>query len=771
MRPAAALWVFALVLAAACGSESSPLAPPTVRLQLAPADPDFRPEPGAHVVRTLAVPEGLAPWSVNAGGAQVVPRKMNGPEQPVTRAVHLPRVRRGPLRVTLPGRYEPGSFHQIAVRLLGGGSAELRAVLARGGQPAVASRTLFVPGRREAVRVVLDVPQMRSRRNELDELRIELDDVTGNWFLGDVDLLAKPLRHWLPRVERGAGLIDIQSEARRGVGLSSQVPLACELDAPAEGGRLAFSLGWPLAVRDRSEHGSVHAILGQDRRELLREVIPLGRGTAPRPWNEHWIDLVPFAGRHLWLRFELESGTGEEMLVALSEPHVVSPRDNPITVLLVTSDTHRADHLGASGAVAGLRTPALDALAARGLLFTNCFSSANVTIPSHVALMTGTHPRDTGILSNQSELAQAAPTLAEVFRDAGWLTLAVTSNRTLGRPQMGLGQGFDRTSWPDEAFREGQRSVDVLERWLPEAEGRPLFCWLHLFDAHTPYLPPPPYDTLCWPQGRDAKDPALPDPHFPVPRYWAGVRDPDWIRAQYAGEIGYLDAQLARILNHPRIRTGIVAVTADHGESLGQHGIWWDHNGLYPDTVHVPLILSWPALESPGRIDDPVRQVDVGRTLLELAGVESDFPGRDLTAQIDPEEPRFALASGGTMASVARGPWYLLLGLDDRTDRLPWKDPGFEYGEVRLFDLAHDPGCRHDLVEAEPERAREMRALLIAWLDGAQPTDWEAGRGGVRDESMLEDLARLGYAPGTEREAPHRLYDPERAGAWAERFE
>src|SRR5690606_14477718 len=123
---------------------------------------------------------------------------------------------------------------------------------------------------------------------------------------------------------------------------------------------------------------------------------------------------------------------------------------------------------------------------------------------------------------------------------------------------------------------------------------RPLFVWLHLFDAHSPYRPPEAFAARYYPAGRDPFDPSLPPPDLPDGVLgWdlEGLRDPAWPAAAYKGEVSYLDMQLGRLLHHPRAGAGIVAVTADHGESLGHHGIYYAHSMLYTDSLHVPLVL------------------------------------------------------------------------------------------------------------------------------------------------------------------------------------
>jgi arylsulfatase A-like enzyme len=459
----------------------------------------------------------------------------------------------------------------------------------------------------------------------------------------------------------------------------------------------------------------------EERREL-----PLGE---PEAWHAARVDLSPAAGRPVNVRIEPAVEGAGTFYVALAGVRLIAPDPDPPTVVLVTSDTHRADHVGAARLGVDVRTPAIDALAARGAWFEDCFAPSHITLPSHAALFTGASPRDTGVLDNNTALSAAAPTLAEAFRDAGWLTCASTSLDILADSHSGFGQGFERVSAP-EGTRTADETVDVALRWLDEARGRPLFLWVHVADAHAPYAPPEPFDGLYYSKERDAFDPAL-EPNGEPPRWMPDVRDADYVRALYRGEVSFLDDELARLFAHPRAAQGVVAFTADHGECLGQHDIWWRHKDLYPDTLHVPLVLAWPGAPGGERRAQPARLIDLGRTLLDLAGLaEVPFPGANLLSGAAPAA-RFALATNRRSAAVTKGGWHLIQHLRD-------------HHRVELFHLARDPACVRDLVLDEPERARALRAELLVWLAAAEGPGWAGGRN--EDPATLRRLAELGYA-------------------------
>ena len=425
-------------------------------------------------------------------------------------------------------------------------------------------------------------------------------------------------------------------------------------------------------------------------------------------------------------------------------------------MLLVTSDTHRGDFIGAAARPAGVLTPNLDRLAARGVTFQDCWASTNVTNPSHIALMTGESPRDTGVHDNRTQLADAAPTLAESFRDLGYRTWAALSSRHLRHEVSGLGQGFDRVAapFPTETRRAGD-TLAVVDGWLAEADGSPVFLWVHLFDAHTPYDPPAEHAELYWPPAKDPMDPSLPDPGLPedllAPAKLQGLRDLDYPIAQYKGEVSYLDAQLGGLLERQPFVDGVVAFVADHGESLGEHRIFYGHSGLYPQTIHVPLILSWPDGPRGERQMDPVQQIDVSRTLLDLVGAEAlPFPGRSLleSRRVDGGDgksaARFALSAHGLEASVTLDGHHLLLELRNHQE-LSDLDRSEKHA-FRMYDLVQDPECRVDIAGADPARAKSLHGILVEWLQSPKDLGW-AGETS-EDPELLAALEELGYATG-----------------------
>ncbi|HSB76942.1 MAG TPA: sulfatase, partial [Terriglobales bacterium] len=248
------------------------------------------------------------------------------------------------------------------------------------------------------------------------------------------------------------------------------------------------------------------------------------------------------------------------------------------SVLLITIDTLRADHLGCYGDKA-VPTPAMDALARDGVLFPMAISQVPLTLPEHAAILTGTYPFHNGVQDfTAPPLSDQFRTLAQAFHDHGFATGAVVSSFVLER-SWGLARGFD---YYDDKFdarslmeknlglveRRADASVSAAAAWLAQHRSRPFFFWLHLYDPHSPYDPPEPFRT----------------------RYR---------NREYDGEIAYTDSQLARLFAWLK-RAGLYQRTAivllsDHGESLGEHGEKEHGFFIYNSTVRVPLIIK-PAM-------------------------------------------------------------------------------------------------------------------------------------------------------------------------------
>lgn len=556
-------------------------------------------------------------------------------------------------------------------------------------------------------------------------------------------------------------LLALGGEGRRALVLSAGASLSQAMGAPAPGARLHFALGRPEQDLEPGEDLVLEVRL-LDAEGGVRSALQRLPVDAAPSWQARSIALRPEDRR---VEFGLNGARSGER-VWLAEPAVRTPGRRGPRVLLVTSDTHRADHLASQPRAVDVLTPTLDALAA---LFSDCLTPTNITNPSLMSLLTGAHPRDHGVLSNREPLGASEATLAEGFAEAGFATLALVSAQHLGHPESGLGQGFERMSWPvDAAERPVPETLGRARRWLDELGDEPAFLWVHLFDAHRPNRAPARWRERYWEPGRDPTAGALPSgvEAEVLPETYRDVTDLEYLRSLHRSEVSFLDEEPAAFFAHEALGDAVLAFTADHAESLGQHGIHFGHAGLFPDTLHVALLLAWPGGPRGVVRDQAVTQLDLGATLLDLAELQPGaWPGRssralDEGAAAGAEAPRYGLAGHGFAASLTHAGWHLTLQLrDDMSER-------FGKHALRLDERRSDPECLDELSATQPERARAMRAQLLRWLSTRRPLGWRTEAGAAAEASVdtvaaaerEARLAALGYLAQSSA-ADERLFE------------
>ncbi len=777
-RASRALVPFALLLGvAACGDDKGPAAD-VVGGARDVLWQDAKPKRAALEETVLAhfdPPVDPRDWHIDSPNASVRNQTFAGEEERAPTLVLRRDDGGGDTRwdVGIAGEFAPDAFNVVRVHLATEAGCNINARLYRGGKEAYTSRGAhWVDSTIEGTFAEIEMPEVRFQGNPFEQLHLVLRS-KGTLAIRSVELVHKPLPHFLPDPAEGADMVHLGPVAREAVGLWSGSPIEAEVELrqPAV---LSFSAGVPAVLEYPSRHAMrLHVRAVGDEGSTVEKSITLPeRGEDPMSWHHVEVPLHELAGARAKVTMELEVPGDAPGVYAIAESKVFQRSTQPRTVLLITSDTHRYDHVGAAQSGVEVATPTLDGIAARGVFFENCFTSTNVTNPSHVAIMTATHPRDTGILDNTSPLVREAQTLAESYRAAGYRTWAVLSAIHLGDRESGLGQGFDRMSIPNASTYEAEEAVDTLLDWKPDADGAPLFVWLHLFDAHVPYGPPQPFDRKYY-EGGDPFDPSLPDDAIPVEEIHPslrGLRDPNYATAQYRAEVDYLDSQIGRVMAVPRVAGGIVAVTADHGECLGQHGIYYDHGNLYPDTIHVPLVMAWPGAPAGRRVPDPIDQLDLGRTLLELSGIPDEtFPGASMLPVLEDGErdlkPRFALGSHALSAAANYGRWHLIMHLREHAPKNFTRPRALH--EVEFFDVSVDPLCENNVLDEHLEDAKRMRALLIDWLESASDTGWASE--GRKDPATLQRLRDLGYTTADGGDV--QLYDPSCDCEWCRRFQ
>jgi len=396
----------------------------------------------------------------------------------------------------------------------------------------------------------------------------------------------------------------------------------------------------------------------------------------------------------------------------------------PTSLLLITLDTTRADHLGCYGA-AFASTPNLDALAARGVRFERVLSPAPLTLPSHVTMMTGLVPREHGVRDNALyRLGKDVPVLAERLKAAGYATAGFVSAAVLDRVT-GIDRGFDH--W-DDNVRVGDRrafgyeeraasqttdaALDYLDRLEP-----PFFLWVHYFDPHLPYVPPEPFRT------RFADRP-------------------------YDGEIAFMDHEIGRLLaavekKEPQL---LIFAAGDHGESLGEHGEKAHGVFLYQATQHVPMIVAVPGMEGGKTVPETVGLVELAPTALDLLGLPLMGPRyKARVYELETFFPRFAYGWSPLRALVA------------------WPYKHVEAPAPELYDLEHDPGETHNLWADPPAQAVPLRRRLLELVGDDDPTAPQTDPDLAAQRERLEALGYVGGSAGAPDEQP---IDPKQGIAW-----
>ena len=288
-------------------------------------------------------------------------------------------------------------------------------------------------------------------------------------------------------------------------------------------------------------------------------------------------------------------------------------------VILITLDTLRPDHLGCYGYTA-IQTPHIDQLAATGARFSQAFTPVPITLPSHTSLMTGAFPLATGVHDfTGNRVPPGTTTLARILRDHGYTTAAFLGAPVLDS-RFGLNQGFEtyfdhfeigrmEEVHLDAMKRPGNQVVDEALKWLSHRPSQPMFLWVHLYDAHSPYRPPEPY------AGRYPGRP-------------------------YDGEIAFADSQIGRLTaglaQQGRMEKSLVVLVSDHGESLGEHGEKNHGFFVYNATLHVACVVKVPGA-APRVVTDEVSLVDVMPTVLQALGipVPSSVQGRSLLSLVE----------------------------------------------------------------------------------------------------------------------------------------
>jgi len=427
---------------------------------------------------------------------------------------------------------------------------------------------------------------------------------------------------------------------------------------------------------------------------------------------------------------------GASLFASLGSAGVQTPAEpgKKPNVLLVLMDATRADYLSCYGHPRKT-TPEIDRIAAEGAVFEDCIAAASWTLPSLASILTGLYPHSHGVSAKNLNLRAEYRTLAEYLGEAGYRTRGFSCNPWVGYFS-GLDQGFEKVEdiWrditADSADAGAALATHAALNWVDSVpDGQPFFAFIHYMEPHFPYRPPPPFDTAFAPAGMGR---ALLD----RVRSWKSprelgyiVKDPDslisdqefrGLRAEYEGEIGYLDGWVGKLVKglaeRGKLDATFLVLLADHGEHLGDHHLLDHKFSVYESLIRVPLIVRYPSTVPPGvRVHDTVQTIDLVPTLARLCGFEAlEAEGRELPWNDSPNLPQriayseiarpllftdvieqhFPMADYSpidrALLAVRSRPYKLIRASDQRHE---------------LYDLSTDPGEEKNLFRELPDIA------------------------------------------------------------------
>jgi arylsulfatase A-like enzyme len=416
---------------------------------------------------------------------------------------------------------------------------------------------------------------------------------------------------------------------------------------------------------------------------------------------------------------------------------------HPVSLILISIDTLRADRVGCYGYARGT-SPAIDSLAARGALFQNVVAECSWTLPSHVTMLSGVPPSTHGANGPQSAPGPETRLLAEILREAGYRTIALTDGGYLSAAN-GLARGF-------EVFIQRRRGLPKILRDAREHLGRlrpdePYFLFLHTYDVHCPYTPSEPYASQF--ASTDAEsietEDRCGDSHFNAMTLSEGqVR---YLSDRYDASIREADAHLGEFFafldSTGRLDNTVLVVTSDHGEEFWEHGRIGHKGTLYREVLMVPLVVSGPDVR-PARVDAQVGLVDLAPTLLDLLGlpIPEDVEGSSLVPLMKGSgQGRGRPAGVAQEARVSEIDWPIALRSVTTPDRHLIVDRAG--GKSELYAPRDDPAEGHDLAAASPTDVATLSAILDDYARTHRPRAAEAAEPLTAEQ--VEELQNLGY--------------------------
>ena len=407
-----------------------------------------------------------------------------------------------------------------------------------------------------------------------------------------------------------------------------------------------------------------------------------------------------------------------------------------MNIVFIVVDTLRASRLSCYG-YEKPTSPTLDALAGEGARFARCFAPGIPTTPAHTTMYTGLHPLTHNIVCHggQVDLDRKIPVLPELLQNRGYTTAAVDNLYDI-KPWLARGYEFYINPSARHKLRLLVSCEEINSRaipWIKAHAHEKFFLFLHYWEPHTPYLPPQKYRNF-YPKERDPYS-SEHSSFAPIKRqpFWGmfgdtwfnklggEVTDAEYIASLYDAEIRHVDDGIAEILQ-TLDATGLaedtlVVLTGDHGESMYQHDIYFDHHGLYEDIIHVPLMLRHPKkIPAQGVLSPMVQHLDLAPTLLEAAGanIPPAMEGKSLWGMATGQTNK----GGWNRVVSCEATWQAKWAIRTETEKLiVSREPDFHNTPPReLYDLTADPAETRNLALEQWERVDELEAELEEWI-------------------------------------------------------
>lgn len=548
----------------------------------------------------------------------------------------------------------------------------------------------------------------------------------------------------------------MNSVSRRSLFLPSASQAEIMLTVP-ENATLQFAAGIDEYVwGDKFSECEFQVIFEENKKDhiLYREKFQPNKYERQKHWLEVYIDLSELQNKEGILRFKTaplpsqeETDNSNLGFFLLANPRIISPtRAKEPNIVLISIDTLRRDHLSTYG-YEKETSPFLDSLANESAVFNNAIAQAPYTVTSHITMMTSLWPSVHQILTHdhQDRLSTKWLTLPQILKARGYQTAGFT-----GGGQVSAVYGFDRGM--DVYDFEGGRSEVIFPKakeWIAKTQGNPFFLFLHTYDVHMPYEPPPPFDNIFDPEYNGS-----------INRWTEGcveINDSELfnrILDLYDGEIRYVDAQIQRVVQFLREKglyeNTMLIITSDHGEEFMEHGSMACHaHTLYNELLLIPLIIKFPNGQWAGRIiPDPVALNDLMPTVLDYIDIpfSPDSQGETLLDYMEDNVKRDVQRPIFSEQIVIRDDPRVEVSIQTLSEKYYQRlDLPGEY-----FLLVNDSGEQHNLLESQKKKASVLEKSIREYMSANKKlaklgSETKRNRSQEMDEKTVEKLKALGY--------------------------